>query len=45
MPVMSGTEAAKWIRKVAPATKIVFVSMHDSSTVVQMAKLSAWWVS
>lgn len=30
MPVMNGLEAAREIRKLAPATKIVIFSMHDS---------------
>lgn len=38
MPVMSGTEAAKIIRAVAPATKIVFLSMHESPTVAELVR-------
>ena len=29
MPVMNGFEAAKEIRRIAPATKLVFISMYD----------------
>lgn len=29
MPVMNGIEAAKEIRRIAPATKLVFISMYD----------------
>src|ERR1700682_1596712 len=30
MPVMNGIQAAKKIRELAPATKIIVLSMHDS---------------
>ena len=30
MPVMNGIEAAREIRRVAPSTKVVFVTNHDS---------------
>lgn len=40
MPIMSGTRAAKAIRAVAPETKIVFLSMHDSPTVGEMVKMA-----
>jgi len=29
MPIMNGFEAAKEIRRIAPATKLVFISMYD----------------
>jgi len=37
MPVMNGLEAATEIRRLAPATKIVILTMHDSA---QMRKQS-----
>jgi len=37
MPIMNGLEAATEIRRVAPKTKIVILTMHDSS---QMRKQS-----
>jgi DNA-binding NarL/FixJ family response regulator len=40
MPVMGGTEAAPQIRRVSPRTKIVFLSMHDSRTAVELARLA-----
>ena len=40
MPVLSGIKAAAMIRKMAPSTKIVFVSMHDAPTVREVAKLA-----
>ena len=30
MPIMNGLDAARTIRKVAPATKIIITSVHDS---------------
>ena len=38
MPVMNGFEAAREIRKLAPKTKIVMFSMHDSERMVHEAK-------
>lgn len=38
MPIMSGTQAAKSILKIAPGTKIVFLSMHDSPTVAELVR-------
>lgn len=38
MPLMSGTQAARRIRYLSPGTKIVFLSMHDSPTVAELAK-------
>jgi DNA-binding NarL/FixJ family response regulator len=40
MPVMGGTEAAREIRRLSPTTKIVFLSMHDSETVMELARLA-----
>ena len=40
MPVMGGTAAARQIRRLSPSTKIVFLSMHDSETVVELARLA-----
>lgn len=37
MPVMNGIEAAREIRKKAPATKIVIFSMHDSPRIAEEA--------
>jgi DNA-binding NarL/FixJ family response regulator len=38
MPVMNGFEAAKEIRRRAPATKIVIFTMHESSRMEEEAK-------
>jgi DNA-binding NarL/FixJ family response regulator len=38
MPVMGGIEAARHIRHLSPVTKIVILSLHDSSQVEQQAK-------
>lgn len=38
MPVMNGLEAAREIRRLAPRTKIVMFSMHDSAHIAQEAK-------
>jgi DNA-binding NarL/FixJ family response regulator len=38
MPVMNGLEAAREIRRVAPSTKIVMFSMHDSSQMMETAR-------
>ncbi len=38
MPIMNGFEAARQIRVLAPATKIVMLSMHDSPQAAQQAK-------
>jgi len=40
MPVMGGTEAAREIRRLAPRTKIVFVSMYESESVAKLARLA-----
>jgi DNA-binding NarL/FixJ family response regulator len=43
LPTLNGIEAARQIRKLAPASKIIFVSQESSSEVVQEAlKLGAW---
>ena len=39
MPVMGGTAAARQIRAVAPDTKIIFLSMHESESIEQLSKL------
>jgi two-component system, NarL family, response regulator NreC len=39
MPIMGGTAAARQIRLVAPGTKIVVLSMHDTETVVELSRL------
>lgn len=38
--VAIGTWAAKAIRAVAPHTKIVFVSIHDSPTVAELVRIA-----
>jgi DNA-binding NarL/FixJ family response regulator len=38
MPVMNGLEAAREIRRVAPSTKIVIFSMHDSFQMIESAR-------
>ena len=40
MPVMSGTAAARRIRSLMPSTKIMFLSMHDSETVIELTRLA-----
>ena len=43
LPTLNGIDAARQIRKLAPASKIIFVSQESSSEVVQEAlKLGAW---
>lgn len=37
MPVMNGLEAAREIRRLAPATKILILTMHDSPQVEEVA--------
>lgn len=39
MPVMNGLQAAIKIRRLAPSTKILILSMHDASLVKQVASL------
>jgi len=38
MPVMSGIEATRQIRRLSPATKIVIISMHDNQIISVQAK-------
>jgi DNA-binding NarL/FixJ family response regulator len=40
MPLMDGTAAAQQIRRLSPLTKIAFLSMDDSETVVELARLA-----
>ena len=40
MPVMGGTAAAREIRRRSPQTKIIFLSMHDSDSVSELARLA-----
>jgi DNA-binding NarL/FixJ family response regulator len=40
MPGMGGTAAARQIKRLSPSTKIIFLSMHDSETVVDLARVS-----
>ena len=43
LPTLNGIEAARQIRKLAPASKIIFVSQESSCEVVQEAlNLGAW---
>jgi DNA-binding NarL/FixJ family response regulator len=38
MPVMTGLQAAKAIRRLSPGTKIIMVSMHDSPLMAKEAR-------
>ena len=38
MPVKTGLEAAKEIRRLAPSTKIIMFSMHDSAQMTEAAR-------
>ena len=40
MPLMGGTAAAREIRRLSPQTKIVFLSMHDSETIIDLTRLA-----
>jgi two-component system response regulator NreC len=40
MPLMGGTAAARQIRRLSPKTKIVFLSMHESETVIELTRLA-----
>lgn len=40
MPVMSGILAAKSIRAIAPDTKIIVISMHDSPTIAELVRIA-----
>jgi DNA-binding NarL/FixJ family response regulator len=42
MPVMSGFETAARIRKIAPTTKIVFFSVHDTPTTARLVGADAF---
>jgi len=43
LPTLTGLEAARLIRKLAPETKILFVSQHTDPEIVQSAlDLGAW---
>jgi DNA-binding NarL/FixJ family response regulator len=39
MPVMNGVQAAYQIRQIAPSTKIVFFTLHDSPETMATARL------
>lgn len=40
MPVMGGAEAAREIRRVAPKTKIIFLSTHDPEAIGKLIQAS-----
>jgi DNA-binding NarL/FixJ family response regulator len=40
MPVMGGAQAATRIRRLSPSTKIVFLSMNESPSVVKLLRLA-----
>jgi DNA-binding NarL/FixJ family response regulator len=43
LPGLNGLEAGGWIRRVAPAAKIVFVTMENDPDIVEAARqLGAW---
>lgn len=39
MPVMDGVKAAQEIRRISPATKIVFLTMFDTPVIMQAARM------
>lgn len=39
MPLMSGTTAAREIHRIAPQTKIIFLSIHDSDSMEELSRL------
>lgn len=39
MPIMGGTATARYIRRAAPEIKILLLSVHDSGTIKEMAKV------
>ena len=39
MPVMNGVQAAYEIRQIAPSTKIIFFTIHDSPETISAARL------
>ena len=41
MPVMSGIEATRQIRRLSPVTKMVIVSLHDNESITAEAKNAA----
>jgi two-component system response regulator DegU len=41
MPVMNGVTAAQEIRRISPATKIVFVTVHDTPATITGTQLWA----
>jgi DNA-binding NarL/FixJ family response regulator len=45
MPDLGGIEAAGRIRRVAPKSRIVFLSQHDSETIVQTALATGAYVT
>lgn len=42
MPVMSGFDTAKQIRRLAPSTRIVFFSMHETPTTARLVGADAF---
>ena len=40
MPVMSGTKAAKLIREASPESKILILSMHDTTEVADLFRIT-----
>jgi len=42
MPVLSGLDAAKQIREIAPSTRIVFFSIHEMPTAAQLVGADAF---
>ena len=42
MPVMSGFDTAKQIRRIAPSTRIVFFSMHETPTTARLVGADAF---
>jgi DNA-binding NarL/FixJ family response regulator len=42
MPVMGGVEAARRIRQVAPSTRIVFLSMHETPSTARLVGADAF---
>lgn len=42
MPVMSGFDTAKQIRRVSPSTRIVFFSMHETPTTARLVGADAF---
>lgn len=42
MPVMSGFDTAKQIRRIAPLTRIIFFSMHETPTTARLVGADAF---